>query len=247
MTNPYAPPGQDDGGYPPQHAVGALGPPQPWQVGEVCRIGWEVVKREPLLIVAQLIVFVIPQVLGSFASIPIAIGVLEEGSLPAIGLQFTLSLISIFIAWFFQVGMIRMLLAAVREQPAPLSLLFSGGDRFLTMFGAMFLTGLAVGIGTLLLVVPGVIAYLGLWLGKFYVVDRQQGAVESLQSSWRDTDGTRSELFVFAFAYTGLVLAGLCMCGIGMLATLPIAEAALTVIYLRRTGQMTPSRPAYAP
>src|SRR5690606_38172674 len=139
------------------------------------------------------------------------------------------------------------LLAAVREQPEPLSLLFPGGDRFLTMFGAMFLTGLAVGIGTLLLVVPGVIAYLGLWLGKFYVVDRQQGAVESLQSSWRDTDGTRSELFVFAFAYTGLVLAGLCMCGIGMLATLPIAEAALTVIYLRRTGQMTPSRPAYAP
>ncbi|HEY6722959.1 MAG TPA: hypothetical protein VI197_02975 [Polyangiaceae bacterium] len=248
MTNPYAPPGQDDGGFLPPHAVGALGPPQPWQVGEVCRIGWEVIKREPLLIVAQLIVFVIPQTLGSLASIPVAFGILEAGSLPVLGLQLTFSLISVFLAWFLQVGMVRMLLAAVREQPMPLTLLFSGGDRFLTMFGAMFLTGLAVGVGTLLLVVPGVIAYLGLWLGKFYVVDRQQGAVESLQASWRDTDGNRGDLFVFALAYFGLVLAGVCMCGLGMLVTLPLAEAALTVIYLRRTGQASapyPARVAY--
>jgi len=246
MTNPYAPPGQNDGGYVPPHAVGALGPPQPWQVGEVCRIGWEVIKREPLLVVAQLIVFVIPQTLGSLASIPVVLGVLEEGSFLVLGLQFGSSLISVFLAWFLQVGMVRMLLAAVREQPMPLSLLFSGGDRFLTMFGAMFLTGFAVGIGTLLLVVPGVIAYLGLWLGKFYVVDRQQGAVESLQASWRDTNGNKGDLFVFALAYFGLVLVGLCMCGIGMLLTLPIAEAALTVIYLRRTGQIAAPYPARA-
>lgn len=246
MTNPYAPPGQDDGGYLPPPAAGALGPPQPWQVGEVCRIGWETIKREPLLIVAQLIVFVIPQTLGSMASLPVALGVLEAGSLPALGLQFGFSLVSMVLAWFLQVGMVRMLLAAVREQPMPMSLLFSGGDRFLTMFGAMFLTGLAVGFGTLLLVVPGVIAYVGLCLGKFYVVDRQLGAVESLQASWRDTDGNRVDLFVFALAYFGLVLVGLCMCGIGMLVTLPLAEAALTVIYLRRTGQAyQPARMGY--
>jgi len=69
------------------------------------------------------------------------------------------------------------------------------------------------------------------------VVDRQQGAIESMQSSWRDTDGNRLDLFLFSCAYFGLVLAGFCLCGIGILVTLPIAEAALAVIYLRRTGQ----------
>ena len=245
MTNPYAPPGHDDGGYP-TPAVGALGPPQPWQVGEVCRIGWEVIKREPMLIVAQLIVFIVPQTFGSVTAVVEAMGVLEPESVAALLLQLTFTLISVCIGWFLQVGAVRMFLAAVREQPAPLSLLFSGGDRFVTMFGALFLSGFAVGVGTLLLVVPGVIAYLGLWLGKFYVVDRQQGAVESLKSSWRDTDGNRLDLFVFLLAYFGLSLVGFCMCGIGILVTLPIAEAALTVIYLRRTGQArAPARMGY--
>jgi len=245
MTNPYAPPGRDDGGYP-APAVGALGPPQPWQVGEVCRIGWEVIKREPLIIVAQLIVFVVPQSLSSTSTVIQAVGVLEAGSVAALSLQAALTLVSVCIGWFLQVGMLRMLLAAVREQAAPLSLLFSGADRFPAIFGAMFLTGLAVGIGTVLLIVPGVIAYLGLWLGKFYVVDRQQGAIESLKSSWQVTDGNRLDLFVFGIAYFALVLVGFCLCGIGVLVTLPIAEVALTVIYLRRTGQaQAPMRAGY--
>jgi len=238
MTNPYAPPGQDDGGYLPPHAVGALGPPQRWEVGEVCRLGWEVVKREPLLVVGQLIVFCVPQVFSSVGSVAGAIGVFDPGSWQALSVQGGFTFVSMFFAWFLQVGMVRMTLAAVREQPAPLSLLFSGADRFLTMFGAMLLTGLAVGFGTLLLIVPGIIAYLGLWLAKFYVVDRQQGAIESLQSSWRDSAGNRGDLFVFSLAYFALALVGVCACGIGMIVTLPIAEAALAVIYLRRTGQV---------
>jgi len=239
MTNPYAPPGHDDGGYP-APAVGALGPPQPWQVGEVVRIGWEVLKREPMLIVAQLIVFAIPNSFSSITAVIEALGVLEADSVPALALRAVFTLVSVMIGWFLQVGFLRMFLAAVREQPAPLSLLFSGADRFWTMFGAQFLSGLAVGVGIVLLVVPGVIAGLGLWLGKFYVIDRQQGAVEALKSSWRDTDGNRLDLFVFGIVYFALTLAGLCLCGIGILVTLPIVEAALTVIYLRRTGQAAP-------
>lgn len=246
MTNPYAPPGQDDGGYLPPNAVGALGPPQPWSVGEVCRLGWEVVKREPLLIVGQMIVFFIPQVLSSVGSVAGAVGVFEPGSWPALAVQGGFTFVSMFFAWYLAVGMVRMTLAAVREQPAPLSLLFSGADRFLSMFGAMLLTGLVVGFGTVLLIVPGVIAYLGLWLGKFYVVDRQQGAIESLQSSWRDTAGNKGDLFVFMLAYFALAFVGMCACGIGMLVTLPIAEAALTVIYLRRTGQVLAPQPVRA-
>ena len=237
MTNPYAPPGQHDAGYLPPPAVAALGPPEPWQVGEVCRIGWEVVKREPMLIVAQLIVFFVPNSLSSITGVAEAAGVLEAGSAPAVGLQLAFTLVSVLLSWYLQVGMVRMFLAAVREQPAPMSLLFSGADRLLTMFGAMFLTGLAVGVGTILLIVPGIIVYLGLWLGKFYVVDREQGAVDALQSSWRDTAGNRLDLFVFACAYFALLFAGFCLCGVGVLVTLPVAEAALTVIYLRRTGQ----------
>jgi uncharacterized membrane protein len=190
-----------------------------------------------MLIVVQLITFFVPNTLSSIGGIAEAAGVLEAGSLPALVLQLVFTFVSAFLGIFLQVGMVRMFLAAVRERPAPLSLLFSGGDRFLPMFGAMMLTGLVVGVGTVLLVVPGVIAYLGLWLGKFYVVDRQQGAIESLQSSWRDTDGNRLDLFVFALVYFALILAGFCLCGVGILVTLPIAEAALAVIYLRRTGQ----------
>ena len=237
MTNPYAPPGQGDGGYLPIPAVGALGPPQPWQVGEVCRIGWEVVKREPLLIVAELIVLFVPNTLSSITGIAEAAGILEAGSTPMLVLQLVFTFVSAFLAFFLQVGMLRMLLAAVREQPVPLSLLFSGTDRLLPMFGAMLLSGLAIGVGTVLLVVPGIIAYLGLWLAKFYVVDRQQGAIESLQSSWRDTNGNRLDLFVFSCVYFALVLAGFCLCFVGILVALPVAEVALTVIYLRRTGQ----------
>jgi len=56
--------------------------------------------------------------------------VLDPGSWSAPSLKGVFTLVSMCIGWFLQVGMLRMLLAAARGQSAPLSLLFSGADRF---------------------------------------------------------------------------------------------------------------------
>ena len=55
MANPYAPPGFDDGGFIPPGGSGSSGAPQPWEIGEVLKISWEIIKRQPILVVVVVI------------------------------------------------------------------------------------------------------------------------------------------------------------------------------------------------
>jgi uncharacterized membrane protein len=226
----------DDAGYVPPGGP-PTGGPQPWELDEVFRQGWETLKRQPLLAVALFIMYLVPNLGGGVSSILEQTGLLREAPMVSIGIALGTSLFAMVASTFLQIGLLRMFVTAARGQEASFGLLFSGADRFLPMIGYSILTGFAVVFGLILFVVPGIIVAIGLSLGQYYLIDQRQGVIESMKSSWEATNGNKGNLFLF-FLIGGLItMLGLCACIIGVFATSSVVMLALAIIYLRRSGQ----------
>lgn len=237
MANPYAPPGFDDGGFVPPTGGAAAGAPQPWEVGEVLKIAWEIIKRQPILVVVVFGVYLVSNLPGSAVNILQALRLVEPDSPVFIAVGAGGTLIGLALGLFLQIGQLRMFVAAARGQQPDFSLLLSGADRFFPLVGMTFLSGIAVLLGLLACVVGAFVVALGLILAQYYLIDARQGPIEAMKSSWRVTKSNLLNLFLFMLVGGGLMLAGVCVLCVGMFVGMAIFMAGLAVIYLRSIGE----------
>jgi uncharacterized membrane protein len=212
--------------------------PEPWSTGVLLEDTWEAFKRNaPVLIGATFLWIVTGFVPGTVVGFLEGTGVLEQESLALALANLGSSLFSLVAGAFFQVGQTRLWLEAARGR-ASLASLVSGGDRLLSMIAFNVMVGVAVTLGSLLCIVPGVILGVGLSMGSFFVVDAEMGPIEAMRASWAVTKGQKWSVLGF------LLLAGLIgMCGflffcVGALATVPFAYLAQTLLYLRLSGRV---------
>ena len=77
---------------------------------------------------------------------------------------------------------------------------------------------------------------MGVYLAPYEVVDKGKPPLEAVQTSWNVTRGRRLTLFVYSFLLGIIGLAGILACGIGLLVTIPLANAGTVMIYQRLRG-----------
>lgn len=97
--------------------------------------------------------------------------------------------------------------------------------------GASILSGLAIFIGVLLLVVPGIIAALSLSFATALVVDRALGPIEAMKESKHITKGNRLELLWLFILIAGINLLGALALLVGLLVSVPVSFLAMTHAY----------------
>jgi uncharacterized membrane protein len=233
--NPYAPPQAP----PPHiHDSRAVGPQQPWSPGEVIGMAWERLKSDwPVLIFSWFVVFVIVE---GLALIPTVLQLTHsvEGA-AFLGVQLVSSIVQLSVTMFFQVGLMRIWLESARGGSPSFALLFSGFDRLFPLLGCALLQGLAVVLGTLCFIAPGVLLGLGLSLSQLYVVDAKMGPIAAMTESWKATKGQMGNIFVLGLAFIGLCFAGLMMCGVGMFVMIPLGYTAFAIAFVRMSGRGT--------
>ena len=199
-------------------------------IGDCIRFGWETFKKRPgILIGAFLLVMIIPSIPGILVPGPeVAPGVPPP---PPTTAQVVAMLTSVVLGLFVAMGTATFALCA-HDDIAGVQI----GDLwnpkvFWRFLGAELLAAIIIFIGLLLLVVPGVIAALGLGFVPFAVVDRGAGPTDALKESWRITKGHKGRLFLLGLALIGLNLLGLLALVVGLLVTVPISWLALTHAY----------------
>jgi uncharacterized membrane protein len=141
-----------------------------------------------------------------------------------------LSLIGFVVAGPLTAGLYALMLRVHRHEPTSFSDLFNGFQEFGRAFGVYVLYSLAVGIGLVLLIVPGVILAIGLWPALYLVMDADLGVVDTLKEAWAMTDGYRLRLFglgvvLFFLAAAGFIVFFIGFFFTGALATLVAAAA----------------------
>jgi hypothetical protein len=226
----------------PPGAPHAGGAPQPWDIGETFGLAWEGFKRcWGVLVGSYFLSAIIGGVPGQAPAILVATHTVDQGSTEYWTVYSICTVLGLMIQSFFQPGLIRIWLAVARGQAPEFGAMFGGGSKFLPVFATLLLTILAIMIGYVFLVVPGVIIGLGLMFSQFYVVDADMGPIEGMKASWQATNGHKGKLFLFSLVGGIVIFLGLLACCVGIYATLPIFWIALSIVYVRLSGRGTTS------
>ncbi len=208
-------------------------------IGDCIRFGWETFKKRPgILIGAFALVILISAIPGLLTPHPEIV----EGQPPPPPTAFgmIMGLASLVISFLVGLGLTNFALRAHDDiagvtigdlwNPAPIW-------RFL---GAEILATIIIFVGFLLLVVPGIIAALGLGFTPYVVIDRGLGPVESLKESWRITTGNKWRILLLGLALVGLNFLGLLVLIVGLLVTVPITLLAVVHAYRFLLAQAGP-------
>jgi uncharacterized membrane protein len=159
---------------------------------------------------------------------------------PPTVVQTLASLVSVVLSIFATLGATTFALRAhddiARVQIADLW----NPQPFWRFLGTELLVGIIVFFGFLLLVVPGIIAAVGLGFAPYLVIDRAKGPIEALKESWRITQGHKWQLFLFGLALIGLNILGLLALVVGLLVSVPVTWLAVTHAYRTLQSQTQP-------
>ena len=119
-------------------------------------------------------------------------------------------------------GVTRIGLNLTSGRQVSVAMLFGEGRKLLTAIVAMIIFALMVGLGLILLIIPGV--YLMLRYGQFMsaIVDKNMGIMESLSYSSSITTNNRLNLFLLILLSIAIVIAGFIALVVGLIFAYPV-------------------------
>lgn len=143
-------------------------------------------------------------------------------------ISFLWTLACLPLSWGFLVFFLDM----ARGKNVDYGQLFDGYKDFGRIFIAYLLMCLAVVIGTVLFIVPGIIAGLMLSQTSFILKDDKEiGAIDALRKSAEMMQGHKMDLFLLMLSFFGWIILTVCTLGLGLLLLLPYMETTLAHFY----------------
>lgn len=147
------------------------------------------------------------------------------------GGSFLNAILSNIFSTFMALGLCRIGLNVVSGKPLEIGQLFGGAKKLVPAVLGSILYALMVGVGFLLLIVPGI--YLALRYGQFMfaMVDKDLGVMDSFKYSSSITTNNRMKLFILGILSFLVVLAGLLALVFGLAVAMPVAWISWVVAY----------------
>ena len=202
---------------------------QKLSVGECLRFGWDTFKKRPLIFVGA---FVLTLVISGVSS-----AILDPGEgAPITTATILLGIVSGLIGLFVELGVLTFSIRAHDAvEKATMHDLWNP-QAFVRYLIGQIVVGIIVVIGIILLIVPGVIAALGLMFTPYLVVDKGMHPIAALKESWRFTKGHKLQLFVLVLAIVGINILGLLALVVGLLVSVPVSMLAIAHAYRALSG-----------
>ena len=200
-------------------------------ISEAVGYGWNVLKNQTGIVIGITVFTLFAQ----FAANAFAEGgsKVPEEYRPVILFLALLSMAFGILNFIVQMGYIKAMINSVDGKKIVFSDLFSQVGKFFRLLGAAILIGLIVLGGLLLLVVPGIIWAIRYCFTMQLIIDKDMKISDAMRSSAEATKGSKMDLFVAGIAFFGITIAGLILCGIGLIAAMPITGAGYALIYRR--------------
>jgi len=192
--------------------------------------------------VAIFVVFVPVGIVASLMQVVVqlAIEYVDSSFLPLVGVlfYFLIAGVGLFVNSFIAGGITQFALKVARGQRADFGDVFSGGKYFGSMFVGWIGVTVAVGLGSMLCIVPGYIVWFGLWPFAFVIVDQRLGGIDALKKAWAMTNGYKMSIFIFWLLSMVAIIAGEIACLLPVfLVSYPLIILASAHMYLTLNGE----------
>lgn len=190
---------------------------------EALRFGWEVARKNirffvVVLMIITAISFIFSTIDSSFS---------EDQVFP----RFVVGILSWVVSSITSIGLIQIALNFVEKKDSKYADLFTHYDRTVNYMAGSILYGLIVGLGLILLIIPGIYLGLRLQFFSYLTVEKNMGPVQALKGSWEMTKNLTLKLLLYGLIVTGInILGALCLL-IGLFWTVPTTQVATAYIY----------------
>jgi uncharacterized membrane protein len=213
----------------------------------IIKWAWETFKKRPWIFVGMIgVIFLVNIVAGMV--LPEGVMV-DEGGLEISSVRVLSSILSFLVQTLVAMGAIAFMLKAHDAlESVELTDLWHP-QRFLTYLAATILLSLAVMVGFVLLIIPGVIAAVRLQFAPYLVIDRGLGPIEALKESTRITKGHSWQLLALMGLILLINLLGVLALLVGLLVTIPLSYLAIAHAYRtleHSASEVVPATPVSA-
>lgn len=146
-------------------------------------------------------------------------------------------------SWYLTFNTLGISLKLIDRKPVEYADLWRPQNKFWFYVLATLLYGVITALGTLLLVVPGIILGLMFMFYGYVMIEKSLGPIEALQESKRLTQGVKMDLFLFSLLAIGLNLLGMLALLVGVFVTMIVTYLAIAHLYRQRTRalELTPA------
>lgn len=162
-------------------------------IDDVISAGWQLTLRRfwPL--------FWIIGVNGLVASlVPLASFVMGWGGFHGLGISLAVGLLNFAVALIIEVGMMNVYLMVLDGKKVNADDCFKCVKYLPKFFVAILLSRIAIAIGYLSFIVPGIILHLSFQFAGYFIIEKKMGPIAALRASWKICDGARFQLFLLA-------------------------------------------------
>ena len=143
-------------------------------------------------------------------------------------------IISLVITGPLAIGQSRFFINLANRENPKFSDLWFGFNNILRSIGVTLLVGVAVCIGTILFIIPGIIVSF-MYSQVYYIMAENPdiSVLDCLRESARIMKGHKMELFILELSFLGWIILTALTCGIAGLYVLPYYSATLANFYLK--------------
>lgn len=194
-------------------------------ISEVCKTSWRYTKSQIWVLVGLFIAYtVITSVLSLLIpSTSIALAIVKN-------------IISLIIGAFFVLGYIRNLFQTMDGEEPQFSAYRQEARKFLHYLVANIIFSVAVLVGFMLLVIPGIYLAIRLQFYAQYIVTEEHcSAIDALKKSWELTKGQGMPLFLLGLTQLGIALLGLIIFVVGIFVAVPVVNMMQCYVFRKLT------------
>jgi uncharacterized membrane protein len=198
--------------------------------GEALRFGWNTFKEHAGFLVLMMLVSMII----IFVPYGLSLAVMERSTI----LGMLCLLVYYVVTFVISMGYLTIALKLVDGQKPEMNDLWKHTDGLLRFVGGTLLYGLIVGVGFVLLIVPGVIWALKYYFVPYLLIDKKMKPMDALRMSGEMTNGIKLDLFGFLIIVGLVAMVGYLLLFVGLFVTAPVAMLAVAFTYRAIEKQM---------
>jgi uncharacterized membrane protein len=157
------------------------------------------------------------------------------GYIPYVGF-----LVGLFLSGPLNYGVNYAYLKAARGEKAEVQDMFTVFNQYWNVFLANLLVTIIVGVGFILLIVPGIYLSCKLAFVSYLVVDKKMQVTDALKASWNMTNGHGWKVFLIGLLAIPIFIAGIICLGVGVIISMMWFSMAMASL---KSVPVTPASP----